>query len=340
MSFTKIAALLAVAAASTQLVSAEVGQYEIVEFDAILADVKANLEQYMSLAMNNPDFTLPSGVLDVYQHMTTATDDSYTSYFTEMDFAQITTAMVQVPWYSSRLEPEIIAALQSAGISVILKFLNRMGEALRRSTRIATSKRMLEEEESKLAPISTPEVPKKKIKTGPKHNAKQAVVKEANRSSDVNELEIGDPIPDLSLLNEDNDSISLKKITENNRVVVFFVYPRASTPGCTRQACGFRDNYQELKKYAAVFGLSADSVTSQKKFQSKQNLPYHLLSDSKREFIGLLGAKKTPLSGSIRSHFIFVDGKLKFKRVKISPEVSVNDAKKEVLEVAEKFKEE
>lgn len=48
MSFTKIAALLAVAAASTQLVSAEVGQYEIVEFDAILADVKANLEQYMS----------------------------------------------------------------------------------------------------------------------------------------------------------------------------------------------------------------------------------------------------------------------------------------------------
>ncbi|AJR39382.1 unnamed protein product [Saccharomyces cerevisiae] len=118
MSFTKIAALLAVAAASTQLVSAEVGQYEIVEFDAILADVKANLEQYMSLAMNNPDFTLPSGVLDVYQHMTTATDDSYTSYFTEMDFAQITTAMVQVPWYSSRLEPEIIAALQSAGISV------------------------------------------------------------------------------------------------------------------------------------------------------------------------------------------------------------------------------
>ncbi|CAI4936197.1 CRE_HP_G0001780.mRNA.1.CDS.1 [Saccharomyces cerevisiae] len=318
MSFTKIAALLAVAAASTQLVSAEVGQYEIVEFDAILADVKANLEQYMSLAMNNPDFTLPSGVLDVYQHMTTATDDSYTSYFTEMDFAQITTAMVQV----------------------ILKFLSRMGEALRRSARIATSKRMLEEEESKLAPISTPEVPKKKIKTGPKHNAKQAVVKEANRSSDVNELEIGDPIPDLSLLNEDNDSISLKKITENNRVVVFFVYPRASTPGCTRQACGFRDNYQELKKYAAVFGLSADSVTSQKKFQSKQNLPYHLLSDPKREFIGLLGAKKTPLSGSIRSHFIFVDGKLKFKRVKISPEVSVNDAKKEVLEVAEKFKEE
>ncbi|CAI4064851.1 Tir3p SKDI_09G1510 [Saccharomyces kudriavzevii IFO 1802] len=117
MSFTKITALLAAAAASTKLVSA-IGQYEVVEFDAILADVKANLEQYMSLAMDNPNFSLPSGVLDVYQHMTTATDDSYTSYFTEMDFAQITTAMVQVPWYSSRLVPEILSAMQNAGIDI------------------------------------------------------------------------------------------------------------------------------------------------------------------------------------------------------------------------------
>ncbi|CAI4064836.1 hypothetical protein SKDZ_09G1510 [Saccharomyces kudriavzevii ZP591] len=117
MSFTKITALLAAAAASTKLVSA-IGQYEVVEFDAILADVKANLEQYMSLAMDNPNFSLPSGVLDVYQHMTTATDDSYTSYFTEMDFAQITTAMVQVPWYSSRLVPEILSAMQKAGIDI------------------------------------------------------------------------------------------------------------------------------------------------------------------------------------------------------------------------------
>ncbi|AJP39454.1 AHL_G0027240.mRNA.1.CDS.1 [Saccharomyces cerevisiae] len=215
-----------------------------------------------------------------------------------------------------------------------------MGEALRRSTRIAASKRMLEDEESKLAPISPPVVLKKKIKTVPKHKANEPADKEGNKSSAAEDLEIGDPIPDLSLLNEDNDSISLKKIAEDNRVVVFFVYPKASTPGCTRQACGFRDNYEDLKKYAAVFGLSADSVTAQKKFQTKQNLPYHLLSDPKREFIGLLGAKKTLLSGSIRSHFIFVDGKLRFKRVKISPEVSVNDAKKEVLELAEKFKEE
>lgn len=132
----------------------------------------------------------------------------------------------------------------------------------------------------------------------------------------------------------------MKEIAKENKNCSIFRVPKASTPGCTRQACGFRDNYEDLKEHAAVFGLSADSVISQKKFQTKQKLPYHLLSDPKREFIGLLGAKKTPLSGSIRSHFVFVDGKLRFKRVKISPEVSVGDAKKEVMELAEKFEKE
>ncbi|CAI4064840.1 hypothetical protein SKDZ_09G1520 [Saccharomyces kudriavzevii ZP591] len=214
-----------------------------------------------------------------------------------------------------------------------------MGEALRRSTRIAASKRLLEDEESKLVPISPPEVPKKKVKTAPKVKTSEPVKSEDDSLSAATELEIGDSIPDLSLLSEDNDPISLKEIAKENKIVVFFVYPKASTPGCTRQACGFRDNYEDLKKHAAVFGLSADSVTSQKKFQTKQNLPYHLISDPKREFIGLLGAKKTPLSGSIRSHFVFVNGKLRFKRIKISPEVSVSDAKKEVLEIAERVEE-
>ncbi|CAI4039745.1 hypothetical protein SMKI_09G1550 [Saccharomyces mikatae IFO 1815] len=214
-----------------------------------------------------------------------------------------------------------------------------MGKALRRSTRIAASKRSLEDEESKFDPISPPEVLKKRVKTDLKVKVSETEDQGDNSASTSTELKIGDPIPDLSLLSEDNDSISLKKIAEENKIVVFFVYPKASTPGCTRQACGFRDNYDDLKKHSAVFGLSSDSVTSQKRFQTKQNLPYHLLSDPKREFIGLLGAKKTPLSGSIRSHFVFVDGKLRFKRVKISPEVSVNDAKKEILELAEKVKE-
>ncbi|CCK71161.1 Tir3p KNAG_0G01030 [Huiozyma naganishii CBS 8797] len=101
MSIAKISALLATVAS----LAAAINDYEVAEFNAILVDVKANLMQYISLAENNPDFTLPDGVLDVYTQLTTYTDESYTSLFTAIDFDQVTTVMHQVPWYSSRLIP-------------------------------------------------------------------------------------------------------------------------------------------------------------------------------------------------------------------------------------------
>lgn len=151
------------------------------------------------------------------------------------------------------------------------------------------------------------------------------------------ELEVGDEIPDVTLQNQDGEEVSLRKVAKENRIIIIFAYPKASTPGCTRQACGFRDNYKELKEHAAVFGLSGDTVSAQKKFQSKQGLPFDLLSDPKRVLIGQLGAKKTAQSGTIRSHWVFLDGKLKYKRVKVSPEISIQDGKKEVLELAAKL---
>lgn len=150
-------------------------------------------------------------------------------------------------------------------------------------------------------------------------------------------LDIGDEIPDLTLQNQNGKEISLREITKHNKIVVLFAYPKASTPGCTRQVCGFRDSYDDLKKNALVLGVSADTVNAQEKFHSKQNLPYDLLSDPKRQLIGLLGAKKTPNSGIIRSYWIFVDGKLKFKKVKVSPEISVNETKEHIIELTQTF---
>ncbi|CCF60475.1 hypothetical protein KAFR_0K01200 [Kazachstania africana CBS 2517] len=159
---------------------------------------------------------------------------------------------------------------------------------------------------------------------------------ESSGNVSSSELQIGDIMPDITLMNQDNQKISLQEVAKNNKILVLFAYPKASTPGCTRQACGFRDNYDEIKKHAAVFGLSADSVVSQKRFQEKQNLPFELLSDPKRELIGILGAKKTPQSGIIRSHWVFLDGKLRFRNIKVSPERSISESKKEVMELAEK----
>lgn len=160
------------------------------------------------------------------------------------------------------------------------------------------------------------------------------VADDSDHTAQSTELDIGDEIPDITLQNQDGQEVSLRKVAEEHRIIIIFAYPKASTPGCTRQACGFRDNFDELKEHAAVYGLSGDGASAQKKFQTKQSLPFDLLSDPKRVLIGLLGAKKTAQSGTLRSHWIFYDGKLKYKRVKISPEVSIQDGKKEVLELA------
>lgn len=217
---------------------------------------------------------------------------------------------------------------------------------LRRSARVAAGKReppKVEEDDIPIEPVAplkkkpkvTPTVSKKlKKETKP---IEDDTANDSDATAESVELKVGDQIPDMILENQDGKKISLRKIAKENKVIIIFAYPKASTPGCTRQACGFRDNYDDLKAHAAVFGLSGDDVTAQKKFQTKQNLPYDLLSDPKRTLIGYLGAKKTPQSGTIRSHWVFVNGKLKFKRVKISPEVSVQDGKKEVLELAKKF---
>ena len=155
------------------------------------------------------------------------------------------------------------------------------------------------------------------------------------KSSDSSqgELEVGDEVPDVVLKNQDEEEVSLKKVAQENKVVIIFSYPKASTPGCTTQACGFRDNYEDLKEVGAVFGLSADTPAAQRKFQDAHSLPFDLLSDPKRELIGLLGAKKSP-SGTKRSHWVFANGKLINKRIAVSPEVSIRDAKTEAHEAA------
>ncbi|QLQ80497.1 hypothetical protein HG537_0D04970 [Torulaspora globosa] len=202
------------------------------------------------------------------------------------------------------------------------------------------SKQNEEGEESTKPPAGEDEPPSGKDqelwKLG-RDKEKTDVANDSDSTAQSVELDIGAEIPDVTLKNQDGEEVSLRKVAKEHRIIIIFAYPKASTPGCTRQACGFRDNYKELKEHAAVFGLSGDSVSAQKKFQSKQELPFDLLSDPKRILIGQLGAKKTAQSGTIRSHWVFLDGKLKYKRVKVSPEVSIQDGKKEVLELAAKL---
>lgn len=91
-------------------------------------------------------------------------------------------------------------------------------------------------------------------------------------------LQVGDPAPDFQLLDATGQAVSLKMF--RGQWVILYFYPRDNTPGCTDEACGFRDIYPELQtRQAVVIGVSTDSAQSHSKFINKYQLPFHLLCD-------------------------------------------------------------
>ncbi len=91
-------------------------------------------------------------------------------------------------------------------------------------------------------------------------------------------LEVGTKAPDFTLKNQEGQEVSLSQFA-GKRVVLYF-YPRDNTPGCTRQACGFAQNYEGfIQRDVVVIGVSKDSVASHLKFAQKYELPFVLLSD-------------------------------------------------------------
>lgn len=91
-------------------------------------------------------------------------------------------------------------------------------------------------------------------------------------------LQVGDAAPDFTLSRDDGDDITLSDL--RGRSVILYFYPRDSTPGCTTQACDFRDRAEALAdKNAVVLGVSKDSLASHAKFRAKYDLNFPLLSD-------------------------------------------------------------
>lgn len=109
-----------------------------------------------------------------------------------------------------------------------------------------------------------------------------------------NMLKIGDQVTDFSSTDQNGKTLKLSDF-QGKKLIIFF-YPKASTPGCTTQACNLRDGYQLLKeKGYEIIGISADSVHKQTNFTAKNNLPFVLLADENKEIIkqfGVWGEKK------------------------------------------------
>lgn len=107
-------------------------------------------------------------------------------------------------------------------------------------------------------------------------------------------LKVGDKAPNFTANNQDEKKVSLNDF-KGKKLVLFF-YPKASTPGCTAEACNLSDNYERfLAKGYDVLGVSADSAKRQSNFKSKYNFPYDLLADEDKSVInayGVWGPKK------------------------------------------------
>ncbi len=130
-------------------------------------------------------------------------------------------------------------------------------------------------------------------------------------------IQEGKAAPAFMLEDADGKKVSLKDFTGQD--VILYFYPKDDTPGCTKEACGFRDGWKELsKRGVVVLGVSPDSAASHQKFRAKYKLPFTLLSDSDRKVMekyGAFGEKMMygkKVTGVIRSTvWIGADGKVK-----------------------------
>ena len=148
-------------------------------------------------------------------------------------------------------------------------------------------------------------------------------------------LKTGDKAPQFEAKIEDGSLISLKDFAGKKKILYF--YPKDSTPGCTANACDFRDNYESLtSKGFVVIGVSIQGEASHQKFIAKNELPFHLIVDEDKklhEAYGVWGLKKLygkEYMGTLRTTFVIDEND---KIIHVIDKVKTKDATKQILEL-------
>lgn len=124
-------------------------------------------------------------------------------------------------------------------------------------------------------------------------------------------LELGAPAPQVSTIDHEGNPIDLGAALAEGTSVVFF-YPKALTPGCTKQACSLRNAWDELQaREVKIFGISIDSAATQKRFRDQHTLPFTLIADSDKAVSKAFGRHRFS-----RQAYIFQSGKLVWRDLK------------------------
>ena len=145
------------------------------------------------------------------------------------------------------------------------------------------------------------------------------------------ELDLGAKLPEVSAVDQDGAAVDLAAAGGSGWTLVYF-YPKADTPGCTKQACSLRDAYAKLTDGGVrIFGVSTDDEKDQKAFQEKFRLPFRLLADKDKKLVEAFGVPTT-MGYAKRQAFLFKDGVLVWRDLEASTEEQAADVLKAISE--------
>ncbi|MEO8614499.1 MAG: peroxiredoxin [Luteolibacter sp.] len=140
-------------------------------------------------------------------------------------------------------------------------------------------------------------------------------------------LDVGAALPTVEQKNQDDHAVKLAEVGSAGYLLVYF-YPKADTPGCTKQACSLRDSYVSLTdKGVRILGVSMDKVPAQKAFKEKYKLPFDLLADSDGIVVKAFGVPNA-MGFSKRQAFLFKDGKLVWRDLSAATDKQAEDVLK------------
>lgn len=122
-------------------------------------------------------------------------------------------------------------------------------------------------------------------------------------------LKVGDPAPIVTGITDAGVPLDFGALYARQAYTLVYFYPKADTPGCTKQGCSLRDAYEELTgKGLAIVGVSADTVEAQKAFKEKYRLPFTLIADREKKVIAAFGVPLIPVAGMAKRQAYLIKG--------------------------------